>query len=82
MPGKHKGWVHERYFCTVGGNHYMFGTPEYFLPHMSWQHIVRHRIIKAGANPCLDRAYFEERKMVLRLNSSGSFRMPAADVWR
>ena len=81
-PGKHKGWVHERYFCTVGGNHYMFGTQELFLPHMSWQHIVRHRILKADANPYLDREYFGERKRILRRNNSNSFRMPAADVWR
>jgi RNA-directed DNA polymerase len=81
-PGKHKGWVHERYFCTVGGNRYMFGTPQHFLPHMAWQHIVRHRILRADANPYLDREYFEERKRILRRNNSGSFRMPAVDIWR
>ena len=81
-PGKHKGWVHGRCSCTVGGNHYMFGTRELFLPHMSWRHIVRHRILKADANPYLDREYFEERKRILRRNNSNSFRMPAADVWR
>ena len=81
-PKKCKGWVYLKYFCRVGGNRYMFGTPEHFLPHMSWQHIVRHRLLATDKNPYLDRDYFTARRRELKERYSGSFHMPAADAWR
>ncbi len=77
-PRKHKGWVYLKYWVRKGGNKYVFGTEGHFLPHMAWQHIVRHPQIRASANPYLEPDYFAERKRPLRSLYANSFRMPVA----
>ena len=77
-PKKGKGWVYGKYWCRKGGSKYIFGTEERFLPHMAWQHIVRHRYLKESMNPYLDHDYFAARKALLEQRRACSFWMPAA----
>lgn len=80
-PSKSRGWVRDRYWCVVGGDKYIFGTPDYYLRPMTWNHVVRHPKLKQDMNPYLNPDYFEKRKRRQKALSSRSFRMPAADVW-
>lgn len=41
-PTKGLRWVYPRYWFSLGADNYVFGTPELYLPPMTWQHIVRH----------------------------------------
>ena len=77
-PRKTKGWVHNRYWFEKGGSKYVFGSEDCFLPHMAWQHIVRHMFPREDANPYLDRDYFAERKVLIRSINGRSFWIPAA----
>ena len=74
-------WVHGRYWRTVGGNRWVFGSPESFLAPITWQHVVRHPQVKSDMNPYLDRSYFEERRRSLARCASNSFHVPAPDLW-
>ena len=80
-PKKSHGWIKRKYWCTVGGNNYIFGTPDRYLRPITWFHVVRHPQLKGDANPYLDPEYFATRKRRARERSSKSLRMPAADAW-
>jgi RNA-directed DNA polymerase len=77
-PKKHKGWVYSKYWSQRGGNRYMFGKAGGYLPHIAWQHIVRHTPLKTDMNPYIDQDYFARRRAHLRMKAANSFRMPAA----
>ena len=76
-PRKTKGWVYEKYWFRKGGNKYVFGNEDCYLPHMSWQHIVRHLYPAEDKNPYLDHDYFAERRLLLQRIRLGSFRTPS-----
>ena len=77
-PMKSKGWVYQRYWFKKGGNSYIFGVEGNYLPHMAWQHIVRHTALSTDKNPYLDRDYFSARKESLKKRFARSFHLPAA----
>lgn len=77
-PNKRRRWVYSKYWFEKGGSKYMFGTEEHYLPHMAWQHIVRHPYLKEDMNPYLDRDYFAMRRRKLRELYAHSFHLPAA----
>ena len=78
-PKKRKRWIYRKYWFRKGGDGYMFGSEKCYLPHLSWQHIVRHTALKTDMNPYLDQDYFAARKRALRKRYARSFHMPVAD---
>jgi len=59
-------------------NSYIFGVEGNYLPHMAWQHIVRHTALSTDKNPYLDRDYLSARKESLKKRFARSFHLPAA----
>ena len=80
-PRKSRGWVMERYWCAVGGDNYVFGTPELHLRPITWNHVARHPQLKGDMNPYLNPEYFEARRRRARARGAKSLHMPAADAW-
>ena len=78
-PRKRKGWVYDRYWFRKGGGKFVFGREGHYLPHMAWQHIVRHVALKSDMNPYLDQDYFAARKKLLKERNAHSFHLPTAE---
>ena len=74
-PKKNKKWRNRKYWTQVGGRKYIFGTPNQYLPILSWQKIRRHPALKAEMNPYLNPEYFEARKEAIRAKYEHSFRV-------
>ena len=55
-------WVLGRYWHKVGKNEYVFSCGEYVLKSPKDIRIRRHIKVKAGANPYIDKEYFQERQ--------------------
>lgn len=72
-PNKGGRWRHRKYWLRVGGTRYVFGKKDCQLPHMAWQHVVRHPMLKIGVNPYLNPEYFAERKAKLARRYRNSF---------
>lgn len=73
-PKKNKAWRKKRYWCKLENRDWIFGTPEHYLPCMTWQHIVRHTQLKVTMNPYLNPDYFKDRKARLESRNANSFR--------
>ena len=80
-PKKPRGWVMRRYWCSVGGDNHVFGTPDLYLRPITWNHVARHPQLKGGMNPYLDPEYLSARRRRARERASKSLHMPAADTW-
>ena len=75
-PKKRKRWIYRKYWFRMGNDGYIFGSGSCYLPHLSWQHIVRHTALKTDKNPYLDQDYFAARKRALRKRFAHSFHPP------
>ena len=78
---RHPNWgyrrLRQKYWFTLGGCHYVFGTYERYLPFMGWQKIVRHPLLKCGENPYANPEYFTNRREQIKKRYAGSFHTAA-----
>ena len=66
-PNKGRRWIKNRYWKTVGRNHWVF-KDTLTLQRMAEKKIVRHIPLKLDRNPYIDREYFHSRNRKLSLN--------------
>ena len=80
-PKKNRRWVKERYWCTIGGDNHIFGSPDNYLRPITWNHVARHPQLKGDMNPYLNPEYFVARRRRAKERASKALYMPAADTW-
>ncbi|GHV80600.1 hypothetical protein AGMMS49944_23910 [Spirochaetia bacterium] len=66
-PNKGRRWIKDRYWKTVGKNHWTF-KDTLTLKRMADRKIVRHPPLKLDMNPYIDKDYFQKRHGRLLIN--------------
>ncbi|GHU51491.1 group II intron reverse transcriptase/maturase [Spirochaetia bacterium] len=73
-PNKNRHWIKDRYWHTVGNNHWIFKNTQ-TLKKMTDKKIVRHIPLKLDKNPYIDTDYFHRRHYILMVNRRLGFNL-------